>query len=82
MSELRDLFEMENGDFTPEDYIWISEIAIPNHPLGKIELRGISPEHIAEKFRDCLGNGWNKYFSDFNSELKAQVEIRNNCRLI
>lgn len=62
MSELNDLFEMENGDFSSEDYLWEIEIPIPEHPLGKLRVRGISEEHCAEKLRDCLYcHGWDKW---------------------
>jgi hypothetical protein len=83
MSELNDLFEMEQGDFDPSNYIWQTKIDVPEHPLKKIEVHGTSQKHCQEKISDCLSYFcWRKYFPDWESWNKAMLEAKKNCQKI
>jgi hypothetical protein len=49
MSELADLFAMYQGEESPEDYTWHTNIPVPKHPLKNLEIWGTSREHCIEK---------------------------------
>ncbi|MEG4335425.1 hypothetical protein QUB40_26330 [Microcoleus sp. AT9_A2] len=78
MSELTDLFAIWQGEESPDDYTWIADIPVPDHPLKNLEIRGTSREHCMEKARRVILD-WRNYFGWEGIDAAEEI-AKSNCR--